>query len=254
MRNYVNINNVNSLTINGLYIKDLPPITKPLMRYNKEEIDGRDGDLITRLGYSSYDKEFTIGLAGDYDIDEVISFFNPEPTSLNSVIPPYVMFIFSNEPDKQYWGQILEQIDYNALLKFKTATVKVHCQPFKYSAYNDIVNASSNTITFNNDGNIYSKPIITLTGYGEVDLTLNGTQYFSIDLGGTSSDIKVLTLYTAQSEATIKDFQGQTTEYANRQVTGDYNSFKVPVGQNTLTCTGTGVVGIISIRLRNRWI
>lgn len=253
-RNYVIINNVNSTTINGLYIKDLPPITKPLMRNTKEEIDGRDGDIITRLGYSAYDKEMTIGLAGDYDINEVISFFNPEPSSLNTVIPPYVMFVFSNEPNKQYWGQILDQIDYNALLKFKTATVKIHCQPFKYSATSDRVNASSSSITFTNDGNIYSKPIITLTGYGVVDVTLNGTQYFSVDLGGSSGDVNIVTLYTAWSEATTRPFSDSTIEYANRQITGDYNSFKVPVGENTLECSGTGVVGIITIQLRSRWI
>lgn len=250
MRNYVTINGVSSLTINGLYVKDLPPITKPLMRYTKEEIDGRDGDLITRLGYSSYDKEITIGLAGDYDIDEVISFFNPEPTSLNDVIPPYVMFIFSNEPDKQYWGQILEQIDYNSLLKFRTATVKIHCQPFKYSATNDKV-VGDNTLTFTNNGNIYSKPIITINGFGTVGVSLNGTQCFECDLGGDGANLSTLKIYTAQSEAMIKP-NGGSEVVANRKVTGDYNTFQVPVGENTLTFTGS--ILSTNVQLRSRWI
>ena len=122
MRNYVIINGVNSLTKNGLAIKDLPPITKTMMRTLREEIDGRDGDIITELGYSAYDKSMTIGLFGTgYDIDDIIAFFNQSGT-----------IVFSNEPDKFYNFKIIDQIDYNKLLKFKEATIRFHCQPFKY--------------------------------------------------------------------------------------------------------------------------
>ena len=121
MRNYVIINGVNSLTIKGLAINELPPIIKPQMRSLREEIDGRDGDIITELGYSAYDKEMTIGLYDGYDIDEIIAFFNGEGT-----------IVFSNESDKYYNFKILEQIDYEALIKYRTALVTLHCQPFKY--------------------------------------------------------------------------------------------------------------------------
>lgn len=121
MTNYVIINGVNSNTINGLGINELPPITKPLQRSLIEEIDGRDGDIITKLGYGAYDKTMTIGLFHTYDIDEVIAFFNGEGT-----------ITFSNEPDKVYYFTILDQIDYEKLINFKTATITLHCQPFKY--------------------------------------------------------------------------------------------------------------------------
>ena len=121
MRNYVIINGVNSLTIQGLAINILPPITKPLIRTQIEEIDGRDGDLVTELGYSAYDKSMEIGLWGTYDIDAIIKYFTGEGT-----------IVFSTEPDKYYYFQILNQIDYEKLLKFKKATVTFHCQPYKY--------------------------------------------------------------------------------------------------------------------------
>lgn len=245
MNNYIKIENVSSTTIKGLYIKELPPITKPLMRYNKEEIDGRDGDLITRLGYSAYDKEITIGLAKDFDIDQVIKFFNPEPTSLNMVIPPYCTFVFSNEPERVYWGQILEQIDFNALLSFKTATVKIHIQPFKYKTGATSI-TGTNSLSFINEGNIYSKPIIRLTGTGTVAVNLNGTQYFTVELGDNATTIR---LFTAWSEA----LEGWSGNLGNRKVTGDYNSFQVPVGNNTITFTG-GTVTYSSIQLYSRWI
>ena len=105
MRNFVIINGVNSNTINGLGINELPPITKPEMRNIREEIDGRDGDIITELGYSAYDKTITIGLFGTgYDINNIVAFFNGEGT-----------IVFSNEPDKYYNFKILNQIDYESL-------------------------------------------------------------------------------------------------------------------------------------------
>ena len=122
MTNYVIINGVNSNTINGLGINELPPITKPQMRTMQEEIDGRDGDITTNLGYSAYDKTITIGLFGTgYDINDIVAFFNGEGT-----------IVFSNEADKYYNFKILNQIDYVALQKFKSASITFHCQPFKY--------------------------------------------------------------------------------------------------------------------------
>ena len=53
MRNYVIQNGKDSRYIKGLLIQELLPITKPLMRTSIEQIDGRDGDVITRLGYSA---------------------------------------------------------------------------------------------------------------------------------------------------------------------------------------------------------
>lgn len=134
--NYVILNGVKSTLVQGLLIQSLPPISKPLMRTSVEEIDGRDGDIVTKLGYAAYDKEMSIGLFGDYDVDEVIKFFDSEGT-----------VIFSNEPDKFYKYQIIQQIDFERLLKFKTAMVTFHVQPFKYSAVDDAVTFSSNELS-----------------------------------------------------------------------------------------------------------
>lgn len=122
MRNYIILNGQNSQDIQGLLIQSLAPITKPLMRTEIEEIDGRDGDIVTKLGFSAYDKEITIGLYGTFDIDEIIAYFNSEG-----------IVTFSNEPDKYYNYQILDEIDFERLVRYRTATVTMHCQPFKYS-------------------------------------------------------------------------------------------------------------------------
>lgn len=136
MRDFIIINGKKSTDINGLLIQQLPPITKPLLRTEIEEIDGRDGDIVTPLGYSAYNKTISIGLYGDYDINEVISYFAQSGT-----------VTFSNEPDKYYKFQILEQIDFEKLIRFKTATVTLHCQPFKKSLVDTPLEFTFSTIT-----------------------------------------------------------------------------------------------------------
>lgn len=132
MINYIELNGEKSTSVKGLIIQSLPPISKPKVRTSTETIDGRDGDIVTRLGYAAYDKQVSVGLHGDFDIDDAISFFDSEGE-----------VVFGNEPDKYYRYQILDQIDFARLVRFRTANVKMHVQPYKYDAVDrvfDIVN------------------------------------------------------------------------------------------------------------------
>ena len=233
MRNYIILNGVNSNTITGLLISTLPPITKPKIRTQTEEIDGRDGDIVTKLGYSAYDKEIEIGLYGNYDTDEVIEYFNSEGT-----------IVFSNEADKYYNYKILEQIDFNKLIRFKTAKVRLHVQPFKYPLVETTINISGET-TVTNEGNIYARPTLNISGSGNVEVILNGQQIFAIDLG---EDAKNITIDTTKMEA----YNPDTTALMNRQVTGDYNLFKIETGNNTVSITGS--VTSATISNYTRWL
>ena len=75
-RPYLVINGKDSRSINGLIISTLPMIALPPKRTKTEEIDGRDGDIISVLGYAAYDKTFEIGLKQECNVDDVIAFFN----------------------------------------------------------------------------------------------------------------------------------------------------------------------------------
>lgn len=234
MRNFLELNGVNSQTIAGLLIQELPPITKPKMRAKLEEIDGKSGDIITELGYSAYDKDVLIGLYGDYDIDQVIQYFNSSG-----------QVVFSNEPDKYYNYNILAQIDFERLIRFRTATVKFHVQPFKFSQEDNsktfnITNQTS--IQISNSGNIYSKPVLKITGTGNIGIYLNGVQIFAIALG-TLNQIIIDT-------NNMNAYLGSTL--LNRIVTGDYNNFKLNVGSNQITWSGD--ITQIQIDNYSRWI
>lgn len=120
---YVIINGVNSDTIQGLQILSLPPITKPKMRTSVATIDGRPGDIVTYLGYEAYNKTIKILLHDTYDLPAIMAYFNQSGT-----------IIFSNDPDKIYTFETIDQINYERAVKFKTASVTIHVQPYKLSA------------------------------------------------------------------------------------------------------------------------
>lgn len=233
---YLTLNGTYSDSITGLVISELPPVSKPMIRTQVEEIDGRDGDIITKLGYSAYDKTVRIGLMDADEIDNVISFFD----SSGEVI-------FSNEPDKYYRYQILNQIDFAQLLEIRTADVVFHVQPFKYSATETDIEesyggADPKTLSVTNSGNIDAKPKITITGSGTINLSLNSNQIFVIDMSGIST----ITIDAETMEATGGGV------LRNRLVTGDYDAFVLQPGSNTLTWTGN--ITDIALARYSRWL
>lgn len=237
MRNYIILNGVNSNTLTGLLISKLPPITKPKQRTQTEEIDGRDGDIVTTLGYGAYDKTIDIGLYGDFDIEDIMTYFNSKGT-----------VTFSNEEDKYYNYQIVEQIDFDRLIRFKTAKVRMHVQPFKYSAVEGTRTfniTSEEEITINNSGNYVSKPVISITGSGSINLSVNGYEVLVIELG---EDATTITIDTANMEA----YNQNTSELMNRSVTGDYDNLYLNAGSNTISWTGT--ITQIQITNYSRWL
>ena len=237
MKNYIELNGVNSNEIDGLLIQELPPISLPLMRTQIEEIDGRDGDIITKLGYSAYNKEISIGLYGNFDIDNVISYFTNNQSG---------QITFSNEPDKYYNYEIIDQIDFERLVKFRTAIVNIHVQPFKYSTIEATktfeIAENQNSINIVNNGNYVSRPIITITGTGTINLSLNGLQLFIIEMEEEPS----ITIDTNLMEA----YNG--TDLLNRSVTGNYENFVLNTGTNEITWSGT--ITEIQIENYSRWM
>ena len=236
MRNYIELNGKSSNEIIGLLIQQLPPISKPKMRTQVDEIDGRAGDIVTQLGFSAYDKIVEIGLYSNFDIDDVITYFNGSGK-----------VVFSNEPDKYYNYQILDHIDYERLIRFRTAKVKFHVQPFKYSAVEGVLKFTSFTndeITVINNGNYISKPIITITGSGTINLSLNGYQIFVIDMGDNEQiviDTNLMEAYNPTNQVLL-----------NRSVTGNYDNFSLNVGKNTISWSGT--ISEIDVENYSRWI
>ena len=233
-RPWVLINDMPSYGVDGLIVTSLPPITKPKMRFASEEIDGRDGDIITTLGFQAYDKTLSIGLHGGFDIDKVIEFFATSGT-----------ITFSNEPDKVYRFQQLDSIDFERLVRYRTADVKLHVQPFKTGRLQrpkTFTSADAQAVV-TNAGNVVAAPKLTIKASGNIGLWLDGSQILSV----TNSGDYVLVI-------DVQNLEAATPEglLMNRMITGDYARLALNPGKHSVKWSGT--LHSLTIEDYSRWI
>lgn len=238
IRPYIIINGKDSRDIPGLIITELPAISKPKIRTKTETIDGRDGDLVTDLGFSAYDKTLNIALSYDYDIDDIISYF-----SGTGVVT------FGNEPDKYYRFSIYAQINYERLVRFKKAKVVLHIQPFKFSVSESVktylFDKINGSLSIRNNGNYYARPTLSISGSGNVSMYINETKILDINLGSTYQTIVI------DAEGMNATNESGST-LLNRLVIGNYDNIKLIPGKNTISFVGA--VTKTSINYYSRWI
>lgn len=233
MDNYIIFNGVDSRTINGIIISELPPIIKPAKRCSLEEIDGRDGDNITVQGYKAFDISIEIGLTKNYDIDMIIDWLNSSGK-----------LVLSTDPGKYYNATVLEQIDFKKLLRFRTATIKFHVQPFKYylDEKKDVLEISSETsLTVYSKGNYKSNPIISLEGSGVVEVAIDGITAFKYTFPANETEVVI---DGEQQDAYLNEI------YKNRNMIG-----KFPIltpGKHVISWSGS--LTKITVNPCSRWI
>ena len=228
---YVIWNGKKSSDVPGLIICDLPPISKPQIKTEIIEIDGTDGDFVQNLGYKSYTKTISIGLTRNYDIDEVIKYFSGSG-----------ILTLSNESDKYYYAQIIDSIDFNKLINFKTASIKFHVQPYKYKLNESNVElniTSEDELIVNNQGLETSNPIITLYGSGLVELSINDVKTLSVNI-----DSEFIVIDSMNREAY------KNTSLKNRNMIGEFP--KLLPGNNKITWNGT--LTKIIVNPKSRWL
>lgn len=230
--NNVIFKGIDSTLIKGLIISELPPITKARMRVLETVIDGVDGSIIEELGYESYDKPLLIGIKKDADIDEIIDYFNGEGD-----------IVFSNEPNKFYKVKVIEQIDYERLLRFRTATVTFRTQPFKYlykESYQKFENPTGTLVAIN-QGLQKSKPKMILKGAGKVEFKLEGITIFEYTFPDDETEV---TIDSEKQDAYVGGV------LKNRNMVGEFPIFQK--GKNNITLTGA--VTELTVYANSRWL
>ena len=232
--NYIIWNNKDSRDIKGLLISELPPITKPNLRIKETVIDGVDGSIIEELGYESYDKTIAIGLKIGADIDDVMEFFTG-----NGEI------VFSNEPERYYIARVIKSIDFARLLRFRVATVTFRVQPFKYNRVEVARQATSDraSMVVENIGNHTAKPIITITGSGTIELSVNDTEICEY----TFPDGENTVILDSEKQDAYLD---NVTNLKNSNMVGDFPIFAK--GNNTISWSGS--VESVKITKYSRWL
>ena len=228
----VTINGVSSDTLQGLQVLALPPISKPRMRTSVATIDGRAGDRVTRLGYEAYNRTIRVLLHDTYDLTAIETFFNDSGN-----------IIFSNEPERVYEFETIEAFDFERAVRFKTAEITFHVQPYKlkYPAESQTITGTSGTVR--NTGNTNSAPRLRINGSGTVTITIDGNAAFVVTMPSAG--------WIVLDAANMNAYSGENL--ANRSVSGSYENLILSPGSHTIQRSG-GSVSSMVIENASRWI
>ena len=215
----------------GVIVTAMPETVRAERRVESITVAGRNGSLHTDEGvYESYDRTMECALIKRAKLDEVTAWLvgSGEMT-------------FSTEPDKVYRVTIANKISIAQMMRvFQKFQVILDTQPFKYSvnAAGDALELTAPT-TIRNSGTVYSEPLITVFGSGDITLTINGADF---PLYGVKESI------TIDSEM-MEVFKGNTNQ--NDKYGGaEFPRFEV--GKNEIRWTGN--VSKIKIQPRWRWL
>ena len=208
----------------GVYVLAQPKLTIPLERSTQTNVPGRPGSLTMFEGEDVYD-----------DIVLTVECYLEDPRRVPDIarwLKGSGTVVFGNRPGGHYKARVANQIAFEKILPVRpqcTFSVNFRCGPFWYEdGVGEIELTEAGTIV--NHGSVYAEPIITVTGSGDITLTVNGG---IVELAGVDGSI---TLNSELQEA----YSGQTS--LNDHMTGDFPRL-VP-GKNTISWTGT-VTGVV---------
>ena len=215
----------------GVIVTAMPETVRAERRIESITVAGRNGSLHTDEGvYESYDRTMECALIKRAKLDEVTAWLvgSGEMT-------------FSTEPDKVYRVTIANKISIAQMMRvFQKFQFILDTQPFKYNvnAAGDALELTAPT-TIRNSGTVYSEPLITVYGSGDVTLTINGADF---------------PLYGVQESITIDSEMMEVFEGDINQ-NGKYGGAEFPrfeVGKNEIRWTGH--VSKVKIQPRWRWL
>lgn len=215
-------NNKNSYADYGIIIARRPIIPMPKRQVNYTAVPGRDGALKEDL--EAYEN-ITFALeCAVMDASLLISKIRDVKAWLMNAKESDLLFSF--EADKKYRAQVINEIDFEQVIKvFGRFVIVFDAEPFAYTVANTPITLTTSPTTLNNSGSIPSRPIIKLTGTGDVTLTINGfdIKLYNID-GYVTVDSVIMDCYKG---AALK----------NSDMTGDFPA--LIVGNNTISWIGT---------------
>lgn len=203
----------------------LPNIIKPQRRSEIILINGKDGADVVENGFAPYILKCKIMVTDLTKLDTVVAWLD----GTGVLITP-------DDPLKQRYVRVLNQVDYAKLMNWKETEVEFYCyDPFRYliTDANFTLLAGGNVT---NAGTYKSEPLIKLTGSGYVTVTINGRDFtYNFDTPYVYIDSKIKEAY-------------HLTDLKNRQLGGDFPI--LDVGVNAISWVGTVTEMVITKRTR----
>ena len=210
----------------GIHVSELPPITIPLERSKQTNVPGRPGSLTQLEGDDVYDDMIltaTCFIADPAQIPAIAAWLKGKGT-----------VTFANRTGGHYNARIANQIPFEKVLRGNphcSFAVNFRCYPFWYQENVSDVTITTSGDTITNPGSVYSEPLITVYGSGNITLMVGTT---IVELTDVSSSI---VLDCALKEA----YKGTTL--MNDHMSGDFPVLKP--GLNAISWSGNVTRSVI---------
>ena len=215
----------------GILISAAPEKVRAERRVEQVTIPGRNGDLTMDEGtYAPYVISVECGTRGSENLDEILAWLDGAGE-----------LILCTEPDKVFRASIYNKISVaDMIYLYNSFLLQFRVQPFKYSvnAAGDALELTAPT-TIRNSGTVYSEPLITVYGNGDITLNINGNSY---PLRNVQESITI----DSEMMEVFKEDTNQNSKY------GGVEFPRFEVGQNEIRWTGN--VSKIKIQPRWRWL
>ena len=214
----------------GIHVSELPPITIPLERSKQTNVPGRPGSLTQLEDDDVYDDMIltaTCFIADPAQIPVIAAWLKGKGT-----------VTFANRTGGHYNARIANQIPFEKVLRGNphcSFAVNFRCYPFWYKDNVSDVTITTSGGTITNPGSVYSEPLITLTGSGDITLMVGTT---IVELTDITTGI---VLDCALKEAYLG------TALMNDHMSGDFPVLKP--GLNAISWTGN----VTSIVIKPNW-
>ena len=161
----------------GMRVTQQPTITIPKERLTDVTVPGRPGTLHLPEGASIYE-----------DIELTATCYIPE----SSQVPAIAAWLqgegkveFANRAGGFYYARLADIIQFNRIVRGRTALtfeLKFVCKPFWYALPIVTVSFSDQGYLLHGEGTVFSEPIITVNGSGDITLMVNETTVYLNDL------------------------------------------------------------------------
>ena len=204
----------------GIHVSEQPSITIPKERSTQTTIPGRPGTMTAFEGADVYD-----------DMTLTATCWVSDPARILAIagwLKGSGTVTFANRPGGFYHAFISNQIPFEKILRGNphcSFAVNFRCSPpFWYESGVEDVETTTGSYVLANPGTVYSEPIITVYGSGDMTLIINDS---FVELEGIEDSI---TLNSVIQEA----YQGETL--LNDKMDGEFPVL-VP-GNNLISWTG----------------
>ena len=217
-------------TAKGIHVLEQPPVTVPAERVIYTNVPGRPGSMTTLEGEDVYDDMILTAqciVADPAQIPVIAGWLKGSGT-----------VTFANRPGGFYHARVTNQIPFEKILRgnpHRSFSVNFRCKPLWYQAgvQNMTITTSGSTIT--NPGTVYSEPVITVNGSGDITLMV-GTKI--IELTGITNSITI--------DSVLQEAYNGTSDM-NSHMSGEFPILKP--GMNAISWSGN----VTSVVVQPNW-